>query len=146
MNREDSFLPMLAAFCLLANPPGITSIQSQKTDGFIIIKAPSGRIRKITKQQVADLKNQPGIRFSETSTKNPAAGQMEVIIPIPAELGGGYIVGTAPALASAFNNVGITTGLVPERIIRALLETFNTSRITITLAGIIVLVLDKFSR
>ena len=144
MNREDSFLPMLAAFCLLANPSGMTSTQFKRADDFITIKAPSGRIRKITKQQVADLKNQPGIRFSETSIKNLAAGQTEVIIPT--ELGGGYVIGTAPALASAFNNVGITTGLAPETIIRALLEIFDTSRITITLTGILVLVLDKFSR
>ena len=144
MKREDSFLPMLTAFCLLATPSGMTSTQPKRKDDFITIKAPSGRIRKITKQQVADLKNQPGIRFSEISIKNQAAGQIEVVIP--AELGGGYVLGTAPALASAFNNAGITTGLVPETIIRALLEIFGTSRITITIAGIIVLVLDKFSR
>ena len=144
MNREDSFLPMLTAFCLLANPPGMTSTQPQKPADFITIKAPSGRMRKVTKQQVTDLKNQPGIRFSETSIKNPAAGEIEIIIPV--ELNGGHIVGTAPALASAFNKVGITTGLVPKTIIRALLEIFGTSRITITMTGILVLILDKFSR
>lgn len=135
---------MLAAFCLLANPSGMILTKLKKTDDFITIKAPSGRIRKITKQQIADLKNQPGIRFSENPTKTLAAGQMEVIIPT--ELDGGYAVGTAPALASAFNHAGITTGLVSKTIIRALLEIFGTSRITITLAGMLVLVLDKFSR
>jgi hypothetical protein len=144
MNREDSFLPMLTSFCFLTNPSGTTSTQRKKTDDSITIKSPSGRIRTITNQQAADLKNQPGIRFSETPFKNPAAGQIEVIIP--AELGGGCIVGTAQVLASAFNNAGITAGLVPETIIRALLEIFGTSRITITIAGILVLAMDKFSR
>ena len=113
-------------------------------DDFITIEAQSGRIRRLTKQQVADLKEQPGIRFSETSTKNPADEQIEVIIP--AEFGGGYVIGTTPALAFALNTAGITAGLVPKTIIRALLEIFGTSRITITLTGILVLILDKFSR
>ncbi|MFH2069362.1 MAG: hypothetical protein ABII89_07895 [Candidatus Omnitrophota bacterium] len=118
--------------------------QPKTADDFIVIEAPSGRIRKITGQQIANLKDQPGILFSERSTKNLAAGQIEVVVP--AELGGGYIIGATPALASAFNKTGITAGLVPERIIRSLLEIFGMSKITITLAEILILVLDRFSR
>ncbi len=113
-------------------------------DDFITVESPSGRARKITKQQVANLKNRPGICFSETSAKNRVDDRIEVIMP--AEFGGGCIIGTARAVASALDNIGITAGLAPKTIIRSLLEIFGTSRITITLTGILVLLLDKFSR
>ncbi len=73
------------------------------------IKLPSGKVYKVTKVQIESLKNQPGIRFSQSLPTAVEKGVMAV--QVPTELGGGYILGTPSAIASAFNAAGITVGL-----------------------------------
>lgn len=60
----------------------------------------------MTSSQLTALALQPGITISAT----PTVTATQVAIPIPASLGGGFIVAEPAALAAGLNAVGITTG------------------------------------
>lgn len=134
MRKMNSFFMVLAAFCFLASSL-VTPLPLRAADDFATIKLSSGKIYKVTKAQVESLKNQPGVQFSETLPEKLAGGQIAVIIP--AELGGGYIIGTAQALASAFNSAGITVGLTPAAITGISPQKKGVTTVAVAMAGIL---------
>ena len=85
------------------------------------------------------LKNQPGIEFSKVLPGELPKGQMAVAIP--EELGGGYVIGTAEAIASAFNAAGITVGLTAAAVSGA--ATLVAGVVGATIAGIIAAALSE---
>jgi len=63
----------------------------------------------LTEKQFEFLKVQPGMTYySELPAKLPAK---HIAVVVPKEFGGGFLVGTAEDIASAFNAAGITVGL-----------------------------------
>lgn len=73
-----------------------------------LVRLPSGKFVDITQTELEALKAQPGIQITPTIPEiiEPDA----IVVALPAELGGGYIIGTPEAIAAAFNAVGITVG------------------------------------
>jgi hypothetical protein len=66
-----------------------------------------GTTVSMTPAQLAALATQPGITVSAGV---PVVGATQMAVPVPAALGGGFIVGEPAALAAALNAVGVTTG------------------------------------
>lgn len=66
-----------------------------------------GTTVSMTQAQLAALATQPGIAVS---TAAPVVGATQMAVPLPAALGGGYIVAEPAALAAGLNAVGVTTG------------------------------------
>lgn len=60
----------------------------------------------MTSAQLSALASQPGITISQA----PFVAATEIAVPVPASLGGGFIVGEPAALAAGMNATGITTG------------------------------------
>jgi len=102
MKKIKNFVAILAILCFLGCP--LLSKANAAT-----IATPSGKSFNVTKAQIEVMKTQPGVQFSSALPAQLPAGQ--VAVSIPAELGGGYIIGTPAAVANAFNEAGITTGL-----------------------------------
>ncbi|MFQ6079199.1 MAG: hypothetical protein ACE5NJ_08715, partial [Thermodesulfobacteriota bacterium] len=66
------------------------------------VKLPSKKLVRLTQEQFNELRNQPGITYSPDLP--PAAiPKGTVIFQIPQELGGGYLWGTAEAVANGLN-------------------------------------------
>lgn len=61
----------------------------------------------MTPAQLAALATKPGITVT---TGTPAVGATQMAVPLPAALGGGFIVAEPAALAAGLNAVGLTTG------------------------------------
>jgi hypothetical protein len=72
------------------------------------VTLPSGQVVELTKQQVETIKSQPGVFFGEQRAEMLGPG--EVVVPLPAELGGGVIYGLPDALAQAFATAGAAVG------------------------------------
>ena len=65
-----------------------------------------GTAVNMTSAQLSALASQPGIALSTT----PVVTATQVAVPLPASLGGGFIVSEPAALAAGMNTAGITTG------------------------------------
>jgi len=129
MKKIKIFLFMVAAVSFLVNPM-VLPVQSANESAKIKLR--SGTY-EVTKKQVEDLKKQPGIQFSKDLP--PSLPKKEIVVAIPDELGGGYIIGTGEAIASAFNTVGITTGLTAAAVTGV--TGIGAGIIAATLAGVI---------
>ena len=78
------------------------------------ITLPSGKTLQVTDQQLAKIKEQQGVTFSQTKPELQAG---QVMMPVSAELGGGYLVaGSTAAVATALNAVGVTVGLTAAAV------------------------------
>jgi|GEM_PF-3857652 len=103
-------LAIAASFVL--NP--ISVVVTEGAESTTIRIGRSLRRYRVTKEQIAALKQQPGIQFIEAM---PAAVEKGIIaVSIPESLGGGYLLGTPAALASAFNAAGVTVGLTAAAV------------------------------
>lgn len=93
-----SLLLPVSAFCQAAVP---------------VMTLANGTQVTMTQAQLAALSAQPGVStvVTEAAAKAAlAAGQTQMYIAVPAQLGGGFLIGEPAALAAAMNTVGITTG------------------------------------
>jgi hypothetical protein len=91
-----------------ATPAGLLQeLNATQPTGPNQVRLPDGRTVEITPDQVNALKNAQGVTYT---TESPVVGANQMAISLPAEMGGGYIVGTPEALAAAFNAAGITIG------------------------------------
>jgi hypothetical protein len=93
-----SLLLPVSAFCQSAVP---------------VMTLANGTQVSMTQAQVASLGAQPGVTTVATEAAAKAAlaaGQSQMYIALPAQLGGGFLVGEPAALAAGMNAAGITTG------------------------------------
>jgi hypothetical protein len=65
-----------------------------------------GTTVSMTSSQLTALASQPGIAISAT----PAITAAQVAVPLPASLGGGFVIAEPAALAAGMNAVGVTAG------------------------------------
>lgn len=100
--RIKSFLVVVAVWAFVLSPLLRGVAQA------VPVRLPSGRVVDITQAQLEALKTQPGIQVVQTIPEKLAANA--IVVPLPAELGGGYIIGTPQAVALALNTVGVTVG------------------------------------
>jgi hypothetical protein len=77
---------------------------------------PDGTVVSITPEQLSALAAQPGVTISPTA---PSVGEQEIAIPIPEALGGGYLVGTPSAIASALGATGIAPGMTASDVLKS---------------------------
>ena len=77
------------------------------------VRLPSGKKVEISSEQMEMLKKQPGIFV----IKYPPAGALNhiVLIELPKELGGGFILGTGRDVSAALDAVGVT-GVARQRV------------------------------
>jgi hypothetical protein len=77
------------------------------------VRLPTGKKVEITSQQLEMLKKQPGIYL----IKYPPAGALNhvVLIKLPKELGGGFILGTGRDVRAALDAVGVI-GVTKKRV------------------------------
>jgi len=106
-------LLILSAFLL---NPLMVSLSSAVEEAVVVMTMPDGAAVSMTPSQLSALASQPGIAISPTA---PSLGATEIAIPIPAALGGGYIVGTPAAIASALGATGIAPGQKASDIVGA---------------------------
>jgi hypothetical protein len=66
----------------------------------------NGTTVSMTSAQLTALASQPGVALSAS----PVVTAAQVAVPLPASLGGGFMVAEPAALAAGMNTVGITTG------------------------------------
>lgn len=81
----------------------IPQVSFSQEEGYPIQLA-SGETIRITRSQLEAILQSSGIGFSEIE---PVLRPGEIAIPIPKELGGGYIVGTPESIANALGSIGI---------------------------------------
>ncbi len=67
-----------------------------------------GFMDELTRTQLSELSAKEGVRVIPTVKGVPSLTAGEVAVPIPANIGGGYILGTPEAIAAAVEEVGIT--------------------------------------
>jgi len=108
-------LTILIVFAFLLNPL-MVSLSSAVEETVVVMTMPDGAVVSMTPSQLSALASQPGITISPTV---PSLGATEIGIPIPAALGGGYIVGTPAAIASALGATGIAPGLKASDVVGA---------------------------
>lgn len=108
-------LTFVIFFAFLLNPL-MVPFSSAQEEAVVVMAMPDGAVVSMTPSQLSALAAQPGITISPTA---PSLGATEIAIPIPAALGGGYIVGTPAAIASALEATGIAPGLTASAIIGA---------------------------
>lgn len=102
----------MAVLSFVFNPIGVLLVEGAESATIRVGR--SLRRYKVTKAQIEALKQQPGIQFVQTM---PAAVEKGVIaVSIPESLGGGFLLGSPAAVASAFNAAGITVGLTAAAV------------------------------
>ncbi len=106
-------LNLLILFVFLLNPL-IVSLSSAQEETVVVMTMPDGSVVSMTPSQLSALALQPGIAITAT----PAIGATEIAIPIPASLGGGYIVGTPAAIASGLGATGIAPGMTASDVLK----------------------------
>ncbi len=94
--------------------PNISYAQAQ----YEFIKLADGTVVKLSQNQLQLLINQPNIMYTQ-STQLPALVGEQIAIPIPQQLGGGYLIGTPEAIASALSNTGIAAGATSQSVLGA---------------------------
>jgi len=108
-------LTLLIVSAFLLNPL-MVSLSSAVEEAVAVMTMPDGALVSMTPSQLSALASQPGITISPTA---PSLGATEIAIPIPAALGGGYIVGTPAAIASGLGATGIASGLTASAVLGA---------------------------
>lgn len=136
MRRINVLLTIVAFLAFVVNS---TAVSVWADEGTATVKLRSGKTYQVTKAQIESLKKQPGIEFSEVLPGKLPKGQMAVAIP--EELGGGYIIGTSEAIASAFNAAGITVGLTAAAVSGT--ATIVAGVLGATIAGVIAAALSE---
>jgi len=75
------------------------------------VRLPSGMVVPLNQRQLNLIKEQTGVFFGATSADMLSPG--EVVVPVPAQLGGGYLYGSPEHLAQAFVSARATEGTTP---------------------------------
>jgi hypothetical protein len=75
------------------------------------VRLPSGVVVMLNQTQLKVIKEQTGVFFGETAADMLGPG--EVVVPVPPELGGGYLYGSPEYLAQAFVAARATEGTTP---------------------------------
>ena len=95
-----------------------TSAQVKRTEGAYDtppvtapVRLPSGMVVPLNQTQLKLIKEQTGVFFGETAADMLSPG--EVVVPVPPELGGGYLYGSPEHLAQAFVAARATEGTTP---------------------------------
>jgi hypothetical protein len=101
---------------------------SAQAESFVVMTLANGTQISMTQAQLAELLAQPGVSFSTTGVITEA----QMAIPLPAGLGGGYVVAEPAALAAAMNSVGVSSGLMATSFAGA---TVGTGTITVGAAA-----------
>jgi hypothetical protein len=107
-------LTLLIISAFLFNPL-MVSLSSAVEEAVAVMTMPDGSVVNMTPSQLSALALQPGIAITAT----PAIGATEIAIPIPASLGGGYIIGTPATIASSLGAAGIAPGLTASAVLGA---------------------------
>jgi hypothetical protein len=105
---------LLAISAFILNP-FIISVSNAQAKAVPVMTLRDGRVVSMTSAQLSALGAQPGV----TIAAEPTIGASQVAIPIPAALGGGYIVGTPSAIASGLEATGIATKVTASSIVGA---------------------------
>lgn len=106
---------------------------SQVTETPFELALPSGNTVELTQQQLGELITKPGIGFANV-TPSTALPEDQIAIPLPSELGGGYLLGTPEAIADAMNAVNITVGATADFVAEEGVKT-RTILIILAVAG-----------
>ena len=93
---------VLVLFMITMLYPGNTLAQ----DPVSVMTLADGTAVNMTSAQLSALATQPGVALSTA----PVVTATQVAVPLPASLGGGFVVAEPTALAAGMNTVGITTG------------------------------------
>lgn len=101
---------------------------SAQAESFAVMTLANGTQISMTQAQLAELLAQPGVSFSTTAVVTEA----QMAVPLPAGLGGGYVVAEPAALAGAMNSVGVSSGLMATSFAGA---TVGTGTITVGAAA-----------
>ena len=75
------------------------------------VRLPSGMVVPLNQRQLNLIKEQTGVFFGATAAGMLSPG--EAVVPVPAELGGGYLYGSPEHLAQAFVAARATEGTTP---------------------------------
>lgn len=98
-------LTAVVLFCGgLLMPAGVGA----QAESFAVMTLANGTQISMTQAQLAEVLSQPGVSFSTTA----AITEAQMAVPLPAGLGGGYVVAEPAALAAAMNSAGISSGLM----------------------------------
>jgi pimeloyl-ACP methyl ester carboxylesterase len=84
-----------------------------------VMSLADGTVVNMTYAQLTTLALQPGITLSAT----PVIMATQIAVPIPASLGGGFIVSEPVTLAAGLNAIEITTGATAAHVAGAMTET-----------------------
>jgi hypothetical protein len=103
----------LITMVFLLNPLLMSNAQAEAVP---FMTLPDGTVVSITPEQLSALAAQPGIAISPTT---PSVGEKEIAIPISEALGGGYLVGTPEAIASALGATGIAPGMTASDVLKS---------------------------
>jgi hypothetical protein len=106
---------------------------SQMVEPSYEVTLPSGEVVKMTKSQFETLISKPGVGYTNVPTF-PFLPEGSLAVPIPPELGGGYVIGTPEAIASGMNAANITVGATAGFVSGAGIST-STILIGIAVAG-----------
>ncbi len=109
-------LTLLIVSAFLLNPLMVSLSSAVEEAAVVVMTMPDGAVVSMTPSQLSALSSQPGITISPAA---PSLGATEIAIPIPTALGGGYIVGTPAAIASALGATGIAPGLKASDVVGA---------------------------
>ena len=101
---RKSFSVKSVLFLLILFVPSSAFCQAQTA--YPVMTLADGTTVSMTHAQLTALASQQGITLSAT----PTITATQIAIPIPASLGGGFLVGEPAALAAALNAAQITTG------------------------------------
>jgi hypothetical protein len=104
-----------------------SSLYSQNQ--FPVMTLGDGKVVSLSQSQLQLLINQPGVMYTQLSVPPKLIGD-QIAIPLPQELGGGYIIGTPEVIANALNNSGIAVGATPASVLKA-----SASAGSITMSG-----------
>jgi len=80
-----------------------------------VITLADGTTVSMTSAQLTALTSQPGVALSST----PVVTATQMAVPLPASLGGGFMVAEPAALAAGMNTVGITSGATATGVLGA---------------------------
>lgn len=101
-------LAILTAVVLFSGGFFMPASVSAQAESFTVMTLANGTQISMTQAQLAELVSQPGISFSTTAVVTEA----QMAVPLPAGLGGGYVVAEPAVLATAMNSVGVSSGLM----------------------------------
>jgi hypothetical protein len=102
MQMRNISIGLLILFLMTLSIPGSVFAQAAVP----VMTLADGTAVNMTSAQLSALASQPGVALSTT----PVVTATQVAVPLPASLGGGFVVAEPTALAAGMNTVGITTG------------------------------------